>query len=135
MVVCIKACMSAVEIISSSLFRIGERGWPKASPFYHLITYMSGHQKGNPIMFIVTDSETDKTELALYDSQYQWIEQHHGKEAADFANYGWVVESNDSSPFLGVATKVYGIGILYSDVLNLIEDGGELQVTHEFGGL
>ena len=62
-------------------------------------------------MFIVTEEATDKTELALYESQRQWIEQHHGAEAAQNANYGWVVETNDSSPFLGVATKVYGHGI------------------------
>ncbi len=92
-----------------------------------------GLKKGNLIMFILTDPETDKTELALYESQRQWILQHHGEEAAENANYGWAVETNDSSPFLGVATKVYGHGILYSDALNLIENGGELQVEHSWG--
>jgi hypothetical protein len=83
-------------------------------------------------MFIVTDVSTDKTELAVYDSQRQWIHENCGEAAAETANYGWVVELNDSAPFVGVATKVYGIGILYSDALNLIEDGSELQVEHKF---
>jgi hypothetical protein len=85
-------------------------------------------------MLIVTSEETNKTETAVYASQYKWIEQRYGVEVADQANYGWAVETNDSAPFVGVATKVYGWGILFSDALNLIEDGGELQVEHRFEG-
>ncbi len=83
-------------------------------------------------MFIITEDDTDKTETALYASQYEWIKTHYGEQAAENANYGWAVISNGESPFLEVATKVYGHGLLMSDALNIIEDGGELQVTHQF---
>jgi hypothetical protein len=86
-------------------------------------------------MIIITEEKTQKTELALYESQFKWLAERYGETAANNANYGWVAETNDESPFVGVATKVYGIGILYSDALNLIEDGGELQVEHRMGPL
>lgn len=83
-------------------------------------------------MFIITEDDTDKTELALYASQREWIVTHYGEQAAENANYGWAVETDDTSPFVVAGTKVYGHGLLVSEALNLIEDGGELQVTHAF---
>lgn len=83
-------------------------------------------------MVIITDSDTDKTESALYESQRQYLLQHYGTEAAENANYGWAVEIDDSDPFIAACTKVYGIGYLHSEAHNMIEHGGTLEVTHEF---
>jgi hypothetical protein len=56
----------------------------------------------------VTDEQTD----AIWDAQEDEIRTRWGAEAAEDANYGWFVD--EVSGF--IATKVYGHGVLTTDV-------------------
>jgi hypothetical protein len=63
------------------------------------------------------------------DEQYAWIRENCGEEAANLANYGWATDGTEEPLLVGVATKVYGHGILETVVR---EDVSGLQVTHKF---
>jgi len=52
----------------------------------------------------------------------------YGKEAADNANYGWGVDSEEES--ISIRTKVYGKGILTSEGYLTGKKGWEIE--HDF---
>ena len=53
-------------------------------------------------------------EARVYNEQYDWIRKKFGKRAAEVANYGWGVTGDED--YVSVATKVYGHGVLESNV-------------------
>jgi len=57
------------------------------------------------------DDLTVREDLA-YGTQHEWIEERYGREVAERANYGWVVDEIDRV----IATKVYGFGVLTTNI-------------------
>lgn len=53
-------------------------------------------------------------EMKAIDKQSDWISKRFGKRAADNANYGWGVDSDDEGA--SIATKIYGHGVLTTEV-------------------
>ncbi len=75
------------------------------------------------------DELGDPITKAVLDGQYDWIREHYGDEAADCANYGWGSDGTDEPLVLGVATKVYGHGILETTAQRA---GSGFEVRHHF---
>jgi hypothetical protein len=64
--------------------------------------------------------------MRMYEAQFQWILRRCGKLAATQANYGWS-SSTDEDKSVSACTKVYGHGILWSEVVP-----GVRRVEHQW---
>lgn len=64
-------------------------------------------------------------EWHVYVEQQKYIKDKFGQDAADSANYGWGVDELKDG--VQVSTKVYGHGILSSEV-----HIGDSEITHSF---
>ena len=74
-----------------------------------------------------SQEDIERREQEAYDNQEAWIRKHCGKQAADKANYGWGVDEVEGV----ICTKVYGFGVLITDVESGEIDDSEITIPEE----
>lgn len=75
--------------------------------------------------YLASEQHADAMLRLAFDEQTKYIKKNFGKRAADRANYGWGIGGDQHHT--SVATKVYGHGVLQTDV-----DHKTRKIDHDF---